>query len=204
MNTREELYHMTAKEMARLKVAERLVGGEITVRGVAEVPGLSTRQTLRIRKGVRLNGPKAVIHGNRARNPVNAVSNKIKDLVVELKTSRYPGTNFSHFRELLSEREDINLSRPTVHRILRGAGIASPKRKRRVRTHYYRKRKACPGMMVQLDASPYQWLGGSKLSMHGAIDDATGKVFFSIEKYPIFQSKSTPLSEKNNIFLLSF
>ena len=65
MNTREELYHMTAKEMARLKVAERLVGGEITVRGVAEVPGLSTRQTLRIKKGVRLNGPKAVIHGNR-------------------------------------------------------------------------------------------------------------------------------------------
>jgi len=110
MNTREELYHMTAKEMARLKVAERLVGGEITVRGAAEVPGLSTRQTLRIKKGVRLNGPKAVSHGNRKRKPKNAVDSKIKDLVVELRTPRYPGTNFSHFRELLSEREEVNLS----------------------------------------------------------------------------------------------
>jgi len=167
---------MTKREMTRLKVAERLVEGEMTVRGAAEVLGLSTRQILRIKKKVRLNGPGALIHGNRARNPVNAVEDKIKDLVVELKRARYPSTNFSHLRELLEEREDINLSRPTVHRILRAAGIASPKRKKKVRFHYYRKRKACPGMMVQLDASPYQWLGGSRLSMHGAIDDATGKV----------------------------
>ena len=176
MNTREELYHMTKREMAKLKIAERLTAGEMTVRGAAEILGLSTRQTLRIKKGVRIYGPGALIHGNRTRKPVNAVEDKIKDLVVELKREKYAGTNFSHFRELLTEREDINLSRPTVHRILRGAGIVSPKRKRRVRTHYYRKRKACPGMMVQLDASPYQWLGGSRLSMHGAIDDATGKV----------------------------
>ncbi len=123
MNTREELYHMTAKEMARLKVAERLAEGEIMVKDAAEVLRLSTRQVMRIKKGVRLNGPKAVIHGNRARKPVNAVDSKIKDLVVELKITRYPSTNFSHFAELLSEREEVSLSRPTVHRILKGAGI---------------------------------------------------------------------------------
>jgi len=30
MDTREETYHMTDKEMARLVVAERLIAGEIT------------------------------------------------------------------------------------------------------------------------------------------------------------------------------
>ncbi|MCJ7665214.1 MAG: hypothetical protein MUO59_00585 [Actinobacteria bacterium] len=32
-NTRKELYHMTDKEMARLVVAERLIEGEITIKG---------------------------------------------------------------------------------------------------------------------------------------------------------------------------
>jgi hypothetical protein len=31
--------------------------------------------------------------------------------------------------------------------------------------------------MVQIDASPFDWLGnGSMLALHGAIDDATGKI----------------------------
>lgn len=37
MNTREETYHMTEKEMARLKVAERLLEGEVTTKDAAEV-----------------------------------------------------------------------------------------------------------------------------------------------------------------------
>ncbi|MFZ3105811.1 MAG: hypothetical protein WA105_00335, partial [Candidatus Hydromicrobium sp.] len=150
--------------------------GKVTIKDAAEVLGLSTRQVIRIKKGVRLNGPVAVIHGNRSRKPVNAVEDKVKDLVVELKIGRYTGTNFSHFTELLEEREGITLSRPTVHRILRSAGIASPKKKKKIRAHHYRKRKDCPGIMVQLDASPYIWLGGEELSLHGAIDDATGMV----------------------------
>ena len=176
MNTREETYHMTEKEMARLKVAERLVEGEVTIKDAAEVLKLSTRQVIRIKKGVRLNGPKALIHGNRKRKPVNAVDGKTKDLVVELKTGEYSGTNFSHFAELLAEREGITLSQPTVHRILRSAGIVSPRKKKKVRAHRYRKRKDCPGMMVQLDASPYRWLGDQELSLHGAIDDASSNI----------------------------
>jgi len=176
MNTREETHHMTDKEMARLIVAERLIEGEITVKGAAEVLGLSTRQVKRIKKKVRLNGPGATVHGNRERKPINAVDGKTKDLVVELKTKKYGGTNFSHFTDLLAEREDIIISRPTVHRILRDAGIASPKKKKKIRAHRYRKRKDCPGMMVQLDASPYAWLGGEDLNLHGAIDDASSNI----------------------------
>ncbi len=176
MSKREETYHMTDKEMARLIVAERLIEGEITVKGAAAVLKLSTRQVKRIKKKVRLNGPGATVHGNRERKPINAVDKKVKNLVVELKTGKYEGTNFSHFAELITEKEDIAISRPTVHRILRGAGIVSPKKKKKVKTYHYRKRKDCPGMMVQLDASPYEWLGGEDLNLHGAIDDATSTV----------------------------
>ncbi len=34
MDTREETYHMTDKEVARLAVAERLIGGEITINDI--------------------------------------------------------------------------------------------------------------------------------------------------------------------------
>ena len=137
---------------------------------------LSTRQVKRIKKKVRLNGPVATVHGNRNRKPVNTTEGNVKDLVVELKTKKYTGTNFSHFAELLKEREGIDISQPTAHRILRGAGIASPRKKKKIRAHRYRKRKDCPGMLVQLDASPYPWLGGEDLNLHGAIDDASSTV----------------------------
>ena len=112
MNTREETYHMTDKEMARAVVAERLIEGEITIKGAAEVLRLSTRQVKRIKKKVRTGGPGATVHGNRNRKPANATAGNVKDLVVELKTKKYAGTNFSHFAELLKEREDIAISRP--------------------------------------------------------------------------------------------
>ena len=176
MKRREETYHMTDKEMARAVVAERLLKGEISIKDAAEVLGLSTRQIKRIKKKVRINGPVATVHGNRKRKPVNAIADNVKDLVVELKTKKYAGTNFSHFAELLEQREGIDISQPTAHRILRGAGIVSPRKKKKIRAHRYRKRKDCAGMMVQLDASPYSWLGGEDLNLHGAIDDATGSV----------------------------
>ena len=173
---REELYHMTKKEMVRLKVAERLVEGQMKVEEAARILNISTRQVIRIKKGVKKIGPEAVIHGNRKRKPVNATDNIVKDLVVSLKKDKYEGANFSHFAELLGEDEKISLSQPTVHRILTCAGIKSPRKKKKVRAHRYRKRLDCPGAMAQLDASPYEWLGGENLNIHGAIDDATGKV----------------------------
>jgi len=111
MTTREEIYHMTAKEMARLKVAERLVEGEIKIKEAAGILMLSTRQVIRIKERVRKFGPGAVIHGNRDRKPANATEVKVKDLVTELKREKYKSTNFSHFTELLKEKKRIALSR---------------------------------------------------------------------------------------------
>jgi len=53
MDKREETYHMTDKEMARVAVAERLIEGEITFKGAAEMLGMhSMRQALASFKGL--------------------------------------------------------------------------------------------------------------------------------------------------------
>jgi len=176
MNIREETYHMTEKEMVRLRVAEKLLEGQMKIEEAARILNISTRQVIRIKGRVKRFGPGAVVHGNKDRKPANATDDNVMNLVIELKRNNYEKANFTHFAELISENEKIGLSQPTVHRILTKAGIKSPKKKKKKRMYHYRKRMDCPGAMVQLDASPYFWLDDKELNLHGAIDDATSNV----------------------------
>ena len=50
--------------------------------------------------------------------------------MVRLASTDYAGANHTHLTELLREREGIDLSRPTVRRILVKAGIGSPRSRR--------------------------------------------------------------------------
>ena len=67
----------------------------------------------------------ALAHGNRGRRPHNAVPEAAAAAVVKLASNGYAGANHTHLTELLRERESIDLSRPTVRRILTKAGIGS-------------------------------------------------------------------------------
>ena len=84
----------------------------------AEIMGIGERQTKRLLAAYRRDGPEALAHGNRGRRPHNAVPETVAAAVVKLASNGYAGANHSHFTELLQEREGIELSRPTVRRIL--------------------------------------------------------------------------------------
>jgi hypothetical protein len=95
-----------------------------------------------------------------------------------LARSRYAGFNDHHLHEKLVEQEGFSLSRETLRRILRAAGIGSP-RKRRPPAHRQRRlRSAREGELVQLDGSPHDWLAGRGplLTALGMQDDACGKI----------------------------
>lgn len=79
---------------------------------------------------------------------------------------------------MLAEHEQLDLSRPTVRRILLRAGIHSPRQRGVRRVHRRRDRFPRAGMLLQIDASRHDWLEGRGpwLSLVGAIDDATGRV----------------------------
>ena len=60
---------------------------------------------------------------------------------------------------------------------MHNAGIKSPKKHRKTKLHHRRKRKECEGMMLQADGTPFDWFeDGNQYSIHGFIDDATGKI----------------------------
>jgi hypothetical protein len=77
---------------------------------------------------VREQGDGAVIHGRAGRHPANATDEGLRKKIVALKKSDiYSKANFTHFRELLEEREQIKISYTSLSVLLKGAGIASPK-----------------------------------------------------------------------------
>jgi transposase len=171
-------YLMSQEQLKRYTVIDKSLSGTFTVGEAAKHLDLSVRQVIRLRKGAKEEGTAALIHKNQGRKPAHATPDKLKQTIIKLKTSdNYKNANFKHFHELIGRLEGIKLSYTTVHSILTGAGIESPKKRRRFKPHRRRKRKAQKGLLIQMDATPHNWFGGSKkYALHGGIDDATGEV----------------------------
>ena len=166
------------KDLKRATLIEACIKGECTVKQVATALGLSERRVKQIKKEVKENGVKSIQHGNRGRKPKNTIPFETRQKILDLRSSyEYEISNFKHFQELLKERENIDISYSALYNILRNAGIKSPKKHRKTKLHHRRKRKECEGMMLQADGTPFDWFGnGQKYSLHGFIDDATGKI----------------------------
>ena len=151
---------------------------QLPIAQATEIMGVSERHTKRLLAGYRKDGAAALAHGNRGRKPHNAVSRTAAAAVVKLASNGYAGANHSHFTELLREREGIDLSRPTVRRILVRAGLGSPRSRRSQQHRFRRRRMSQEGMLLQIDGSQHPWLEdrGPKLTLLIAVDDATGAV----------------------------
>jgi len=174
----EDSITLRRSEQRRVQVLTQLAGGVVSVGQAAELLSLSERQVRRLAAALGSDGPAALIHGNRGRRPSNTLSEAISARVIELATTTYRGFNRHHLTEMLAEHEGIDLSRSSVRRILSAAGVPPVRRRRPPRHRSRRDRYPREGLLLQLDASRHDWLEerGPRLSLVGAIDDATGLV----------------------------
>jgi transposase len=169
------------KEQKRLEVLNLAISNRISRKQAASILDLSLRHTKRLIAAYRKEGAAALAHGNRGKKPYHALDERIKIKVMELASTKYSGFNFSHFTELLEEREGTRLSRSTVRRILLEGGLHSPKRRKAPKHRSRRPRYPQEGMLLQIDGSPHHWLEGRgpEFCLIGAVDDATGKVLYA-------------------------
>jgi hypothetical protein len=169
---------MSQQQINRYHVIMASLEGKLTVPEAAKAIGLSERQVTRLRNGVKQEGAAFMVHKNTKKASSRAVSQAEKKKIVELyRSEKYCGANFLHFSELLAEHEGLARSYTTIRNILTQAQIESPKKRRRTKAHHRRKRKAQEGLLIQMDATPFEWFGGSaKFTLHGGIDDATGNI----------------------------
>ena len=169
---------LTPEEGRRLHVLTLLERGQITTAQAAEALELTPRQIRRLRGTLRQAGPAGLAHKSRERPAHNRLAAPLRAQVVALARNRYAGLNDVHLTEKLTAIEGLPVSRATVRRILRAAGVGSPRRRRPPLHRSRRPRRAQAGLLCQLDGSPHAWFGSAQppCSLLGAIDDATGAV----------------------------
>lgn len=173
---------VSQKELHRMHVVRLTLEGQESVGKAAKLLGISARQMKRLRRKMKERGVEGLLHGNRGKPPWNKTALEKIEKVIQLARGRYQGLNDTHLTEKLKEKEKISVSRPTVRRVLRGAGVAAV-RKRGVKRHYKRReRKAQEGALVLWDGSPHRWFGESQgeCSLMAVIDDATGKLLCGV------------------------
>ena len=173
---------LTTREQARLQVLNGVIERAVSVAEAARLLGVSGRHAWRLLAAYRKEGAAAMAHGNRGRKPSTATSPGTRAQVLALAEGRYAGFNHAHLTELLAEREGIRLSRATVRRVLLAGGVHSPRRRRARKRYRRRERYPQEGMLLQIDGSQHDWLEGRgpRLTLIGAVDDATGTVPFAL------------------------
>ena len=178
---------MGQKQLQRWHLMKMVEVGKITLKEASERIGVSYRQAKRIGRAIREKGMKGLVHGNRGRPSNHRIKKSLRGKVLELSKGVYWDFNDTHFTEKLRECEGVALSRETVRKLRREAGMG-PKRRRRAPKHRKRReRMAREGWMVLWDGSPHRWFGPDRppCCLMAAIDDATGKLlaasFFPFE-----------------------
>src|SRR5438552_1235650 len=175
---RGRTFALSQKELQLVSVISSCVKGDMACARAAELLSLNIRHVKRPSRRLREQGDAALANANRGRPSPRRLPSRVRQRVLHLARTRYLGFNDHHLAEKLQAVEGFSVSRETLRRRLRQAGMGSP-RKRRAPAHRQRRlRSAREGELVQLDGSPHDWLEGHgpRLTALGVQDDATGKI----------------------------
>ena len=172
------------KEVNRLRVLQGYMDGKIEIEEAARILKRRPRAVYRMVAKVRAKGPEGVLHGNRNKVSPRRVPDSIRKRILEMTLGKYHDINDTHLCEILREAEGIVMGRETLRCILRKGGIPSKRKVKRRKYRSRRERKEAFGMMLQVDASPHDWLQGRGpwLTLVGGKDDATGYVWAHFEE----------------------
>jgi transposase len=175
---RPETFTLSQRELQRVEVISQSVQGNLACARAAELLDLSPRHIQRLKVRYRQGGAAALAHASRGRPSHRRLPQRVRARIVQLARTRYAGFNDHHLSEKLVELEGFSLSRETLRRLLRSAGIGSPRQRRSPAHRQRRLRSAREGELVQLDGSPHNWLEGRgpTLTALGMQDDAAGKI----------------------------
>ncbi len=178
MDPEQELIPMSQRELHRYHTLRLVPEGRITGAQAAASLCLSERHVWWLLARLRQKGRRALVHGNRGRPSGRRFPVALRERILTLARGEYAGLNTTHLTEKLHEEVGLAVSRVTVHRLLRAAGVPRPRRRRPPRHRAWRPRKAQAGLLVLWDGSPHAWLEGRgpACCLVAALDDAPGRL----------------------------
>lgn len=174
----QEKVTLTMKEKHRYETIKESLDGRIRVKDASMTLGLSIRQIYRLRRKVKEEGIKGVIHHSRGRQSKRRIPQTTQEKIKQLYEDKYLGFNINHFTEYLNRDEGINISREKVRQILRTSGLYTKKPKKQPKHRIRREPMPQEGLLTQLDTSEHLWIPslGRKIYLILLIDDATNKI----------------------------
>jgi len=169
---------MSAKELSRLGIIQKLSEKRLTQKEAGEELGLSVRQVKRLLKAYRQTGASGLVSKRRGKPSPNQIKAEVKQKVLDLLKGKYHGFGPTLACEKLVEVEKLAISKESVRQLMIVEGMWKARKARKGVTHQMRERRACYGELVQIDGSPHTWFEnrGPACNLLVTIDDATGKL----------------------------
>ena len=169
---------MSAKEIDRISILEKLTSKEMKVVQASEALHLSTRQIKRLKKRFLESGPCGLVHKNRGRQSKRIIPKEEIERVLAIVIKKYPDFGPTFALEKLEEEHNVTFSVETLRKAMIEKGIWKVKRKKVVVVHQTRRRRDREGELVQIDGSPHLWFEtrGPYCTLLVYVDDATGKL----------------------------
>lgn len=173
---------MVSREAKRYDIIKDLISQKINGTQAAKQLSLSVRQTKRLKRRVRKEGIKGVIHKNRGREGNRKLERKTAKKIKKLIQENYSDFTPAFIQEKLSEKHDIRASYGAIRNLMIKEDLYSPRKRKNNCNNYHaqREQKDYYGEMEQFDGSYHDWLEGrggiSDLCLLASIDDAKKEI----------------------------
>jgi hypothetical protein len=167
---------MSKQEFSRLEVLMRVQSGQLRVADACALIGLHRRQVFRLLRNLKQDGTTSLLSKRRGKPSNNRLPVEIRDLALSLVRERYRDFGPTLAAEKLAQHGCM-VSRETLRGWMIEAGLWIDRRHRLPSPHQPRRRRDCPGELVQIDGSEHAWFedrGGT--CTLAFVDDATSRL----------------------------
>ncbi len=176
----DERLNMSNDDIDRLRTIRDIIAGKLMWSEAAELLDVSERQVARLCARIRGEGNRGILHRLSGRPSNNRHDEDFLGRALSvLHSPRWERFGPTFAQEKLDRLYGIRLSAETVRKLMMLTGLWMLHR-RRAKHRSWRERRACVGMLVQLDGSPHDWFEGRGpwCTLIIYIDDATSRILY--------------------------
>ncbi len=128
-----EKVELRMNEQEKYEVIKNLVDNNGNKNTAAIKLGISRRQINRLILNYKENGKSSFVHGNRSKKPSTTLDKSFSSKIIQLYKEKYYDCNFNHFKDLLNEWENIQVSYNYLYTLLMRENIHSPRIRKQTR-----------------------------------------------------------------------
>jgi len=169
---------MSKQEFSRLEVLLRVQSGRLRVNDACALIGLRRRQLFRLLRGLKQDGALSLVSKRRGKPSNHRLPAEVRSLALAIVRERYADFGPTLAAEKLAAHHGCTVSRETLRGWMIADGLWQDRRHRLPSPHQPRRRRECPGELVQIDGSEHAWFEdrAPPCTVLAFIDDATSRL----------------------------